>query len=877
MNKPVLKKKILPNLIALALGGAIAPHLYAADPATADAQTSEAVPAGDTSTATVEVRGIRERLKRNLAEKRDAGNVIDTVTAEEVGKFPDKNVADSLQRVPGISVDRTWGEGRDIFVRGTDKNLNLTQLNGQAVASGYWWKNDSQSRGFNYDILASELVGSIDVYKSPSADLDEGSIGGLVNVKTRKPFQLKPLVIQGSVEETYSELPKKTDPQFSGLLSWTNDQKTFGALLAVSKQKRTMRRDGLENFTDATKYNIVDQNGAVTPGAYASWGGGSAIFRQDRERTTGNLTLQARPNANTDISLNYMNSDMSMDNSNQNYLWEAGGLADAKGNIQVTNPKFITTSDGTKALVGGTVGPTGGVSFEPIFRQSYIKSEVLDLEGTYDADTWKFHGQAGTTKGSGGSDHDRNFWFVGNTRTTFNIAPDTYEVKYLDINPLDPKALTLQSSRDWIRRMETKENYAQGDLTIDINNNFFKAVKVGAKVRDTTVQNRRIIGTDGPGNPGWQSFSLAELSTGPSPLLSQEAATAGSLTQYAWVNDGLAYSKGFPMYDKGMVYAEAKGEYYKIKEKIYATYARADFATGPWRGDFGARIVKTDQTSEAYQDLSGNGNYVLGSVSRSYTDVLPNLNAVYSVNKDLLVRGAVARVMARNTYSDLSASTEVSGTTNAATAGNPLLKPYHANQAELGAEWYYADASLLSATVFAKKLDTFIYTQTQLENVAGVMRPVTRPYNANNGETVNGLELQWQQAFSSGFGAIVNYTYTDAKTGANANGQKLNVIGNSRNQANLTGFFEKNGYSVRLSYNYRSKSYGALDEGGQDVTSAYGQWDASASWDVTPKVSVYFTAVNIGNEVIRTNTTDGLPVGVYENGARYSVGVKAKF
>lgn len=823
------------------------------------------------------MRGIRERLKRNLAEKRDAGNVIDTVTAEEVGKFPDKNVADSLQRVPGISVDRTWGEGRDIFVRGTDKNLNLTQLNGQAVASGYWWKNDSQSRGFNYDILASELVGSIDVYKSPSADLDEGSIGGLVNVKTRKPFQLKPLVIQGSVEETYSELPKKTDPQFSGLLSWTNDQKTFGALLAVSKQKRTMRRDGLENFTDATKYNIVDQNGAVTPGAYASWGGGSAIFRQDRERTTGNLTLQARPNANTDISLNYMNSDMSMDNSNQNYLWEAGGLADAKGNIQVTNPKFITTSDGTKALVGGTVGPTGGVSFEPIFRQSYIKSEVLDLEGTYDADTWKFHGQAGTTKGSGGSDHDRNFWFVGNTRTTFNIAPDTYEVKYLDINPLDPKALTLQSSRDWIRRMETKENYAQGDLTIDINNNFFKAVKVGAKVRDTTVQNRRIIGTDGPGNPGWQSFSLAELSTGPSPLLSQEAATAGSLTQYAWVNDGLAYSKGFPMYDKGMVYAEAKGEYYKIKEKIYATYARADFATGPWRGDFGARIVKTDQTSEAYQDLSGNGNYVLGSVSRSYTDVLPNLNAVYSVNKDLLVRGAVARVMARNTYSDLSASTEVSGTTNAATAGNPLLKPYHANQAELGAEWYYADASLLSATVFAKKLDTFIYTQTQLENVAGVMRPVTRPYNANNGETVNGLELQWQQAFSSGFGAIVNYTYTDAKTGANANGQKLNVIGNSRNQANLTGFFEKNGYSVRLSYNYRSKSYGALDEGGQDVTSAYGQWDASASWDVTPKVSVYFTAVNIGNEVIRTNTTDGLPVGVYENGARYSVGVKAKF
>jgi iron complex outermembrane receptor protein len=206
-----------------------------------------------------------------------------------------------------------------------------------------------------------------------------------------------------------------------------------------------------------------------------------------------------------------------------------------------------------------------------------------------------------------------------------------------------------------------------------------------------------------------------------------------------------------------------------------------------------------------------------------------------------------------------------------------LLKPYHANQAEIGAEWYYADASLLSATLFAKKLDTFVYTQSALENVGGITRSVTRPYNASSGQTVNGLELQWQQVFGSGFGAVVNYTFTDAKTGANANGQKLNVIGNSRNQANVSGFFEKDGYSARLSYNYRSKSYGGLNEGGQDVTSAYGQWDASASWDVTPKISLYLTAVNIGNELIRTNTTDGLPVGVYENGARYSVGLKAKF
>ena len=877
MMYTVPRMKRLPQLIACTLGAAaFGQGAWAQDGAASDAQS--AAPAATASLQQVEVRGLRETQKRNLLEKRDAVNIVDTVSAEDVGKFPDKNVADSLQRLPGISVDRTWGEGRDIFVRGTDKNLNMTQLNGQSVASAYWWKNDSQSRGFNYDILPSELVGSLDVYKSPSPDLDEGSIGGLVIVKTRKPLQFKEaLTAQVSAEATYSKLPKKTDPQVSGLFSWHNPERTVGALVALSEQKRAVRRDGLENFTDSTKYTIIDQNGVATPNAYASWGGGTPIFRQKRDRQTENLTLQLRPTNNSDVSVNYLHSYMDMDNSNQNYLWQIGGLADKSRTIHITDPRFITTSDGTKAVVGGTVGPATGVSFEPIFRESYVKSRVFDVEGNVDGDNWRLHAQAGTTAAAGGSTHDRNFWFTGTTRATVNIAPDTYEVHYLDMNPLDPTRLTLQSARDWIRRMDGKENYAQADLELDVDNSIIKSVKVGVKLRDNEVHNHRIIGTDEPGHAGWQSFSLADLSKGPSPLISQQAATGGALSQYAWVDDGLAASRGFAMYDQGMTYAEAMGEYYRIKERISAAYVKANYGTGPWRGDFGVRLVRTRQSSTANQDLSGTGSYSPVTVSRTYTDALPSLNAVYEVRKDLLLRGAVARVMARNTYSDLSASTEVSGTTNAATAGNPLLKPYHADQWELGAEWYFADASLLSGTVFGKKLDTFIYTSTALENVAGVMRPVTRPHNADNGETVNGLELQWQQAFSNGFGTLVNYTFTDAKTGALAGGRKLNVVGNSRNQLNASAYFERNGFMVRVSYNYRSKSYGGLDEGGQDVTSPYGQWDASASWDITKQVSLYANAVNINNAVIRTNTTDGLPVGVYENGSRYSVGVRAKF
>lgn len=872
MAKPHFKQNLLPQLIGLALAGsAVVPALAQ------EAKSAEsAAPADKQQLETVEVRGVRATLKKNLSEKRESQNIVDSISAEDVGKFPDKNVADSLQRVPGISVDRIWGEGKAIFVRGTDKNLNMTQLNGQAVASSEWWLNEPQTRSFNYDVLPSEIVGSLDVYKSPSADLDEGSIGGLVIVKTRRPLAFKdPLTVQASAEAMYSKLPGKTDPQLSGLLNWKNDAKTFGVLLAISSQKRHMRRDGLENFTDG-KYNIQDQNGALT-NAYASWGGGSAIFRQDRERTTTNLALQFQPNPATDIVLNLMDSDMKMNNNNQNYLWQAGGLA-VGGVISVTDPKFITVSDGSKALVGGTVGPKTGVSFEPIYRESYIKSRVADLDGNYQAGNWKLHGQVGTTSSEGGSSHDRHFWMEGDTRTTISLGPDHYGVKYLDINPLDPKALTLKSGDDRIRRMQSRENYAQGDVTLDIDNSVFTDVKFGAKMRDNTLQNQRTQGSAGPGSPGWQSFSLADLSSGPSPLLSQAAATPDALTQYAWFDDGLVASKGIPMFNKAMTYKDVPNEDYRIKERISALYGKADFASGKLRGDFGLRVVRTEQTSEGFLG-DASGGFSPTSVKNTYTDALPNLNAVYELSKEVLLRGAIGKTMARQTFDLLSPGLRRDGTVlSKAYAGNPLLKPVHARQAEFGAEWYYADAALLSGTFFIKKLDTFTYKASKSEQVGSETLTVERPYNADNGADIKGLELQWQQPFGhTGFGTVVNFTYTDAKAGAVAGQPHLMVLGNSRDQFNFSGYYEQGPISLRISYNYRSKSYGDVEMGGQVITSAYGQWDASASWDVTNKITVYANAVNLNNEVIRTNTVDGIPVGVYENGARYSIGVRAKF
>jgi iron complex outermembrane recepter protein len=824
----------------------------------------------------VVVSGIRGSLRESLETKRGASAVLDVITSEDIGKFPDKNVADSLQRIPGISVDRIWGEGRDIFVRGTDSTMNRTLMNGQSVASAYWWANDNPSRGFNYDILASELVSTLEVHKSPEADLDEGSIGGLVNVRTRRPMDLAPFTVRASAEAQYSELPDKIDPQASGLISWRNDASTFGVLASLSYQGRKMRRDGLEAFPDNTLFDVTDQNGNVTQDVYSVWGGGSAIFQQDRERITANATLQFRPTGDWDVALNYVNSDMDMDNHNQNYLFMPGGYKLPAAGATVTNPVFVKTSDGHQALVGGTLedSDTIGAAIEPIYRKAFIKSQVVDLDANWQREGWRLHGQAGLTNAEGGSDRDQNYWFEGPTREVINLGPNIIEVAYPDLDVTDPADLTLVPAnlRDWVRKMEEDEFYAQGDVELEINRGFLKSIKTGLKFRDDTIENNRSVGTVSPDNPNFAALAaitMDQVSSGLTPNLHGESATAGSLTRYAWLDGGLAEKVINPLLD--LQYAFDELAYYKINEQIGAAYVKGNFEAGKLRGNAGVRAVRTQQDSTA----SINGS--LGTVSRSYTDFLPSVNVVYGLTDKLLLRGAVSRAMARNTFQDLSANITINATTGSGSAGNPFLDPIYADQFELGAEWYFADASLVSATYFWKSLDTFIFKRTATEVIEGQTLNVTRPFNSDDGADIQGVELQWQQSLGMGFGGLVNYTFTDASVDPVPGQAKLKLQGNSEHQLNASAYFENNRFSARLSYNYRSDAYGTLTMGSQIVTDAYKQLDATASFDLTRDVSLYFAAVNLTNEVIFQRTVDGIPVGFYENGPRYSLGARFKF
>jgi iron complex outermembrane receptor protein len=825
------------------------------------------------------VTGIQGSLRKNLQIKRESGSTLDAMNAEDAGKFPDKNIADSLQRIPGVSVDRIWGEGRDIYIRGTDKDINRTLMNGQNVASAYWWANDNPSRGFNYTILAAELISSFRVYKSPQADIDEGSIGGTVIIYTHKPFDMEGNDLRLTMEGQYSELPDAIDPQASLLGSWQNNEKTFGALVSINWQNTSMRRDGLEAFPDNNLYNIVDDKGQVTEDVYVIWGGGSAIFQQTRERDTSNLTLQWQPNENWQAVFNYVGSSMDMKISNQNYLFMPGGFKLREDPpVVVTDPRFGATGDGRKILLGGTMNnpDSAGAALDAIFRSAYVDSAVYDLDFEYHNDQVLLHAQLGTTNANGGTDQDKLYRFVGNTREQFSLSRNSIEVKYLDLNPQDPNSLPFFSSdsHDWIRNMEDSETYVQTDAEFILDNAFFSAIKAGFKWRNQTIENNRRVGSIDTEHPLWKSFSqtsLASVSTGLTPELHRQTATQNSLTRFAWVNEARANQIITPVLQQGLMrYRYDQEAFYRIDETINAAYIKSDFHYDNWQGNLGLRAVNTRQESSAYEEQQRHTS------ARDYNDYLPSFNLAYEYRPDVIVRSSLSRAMARPSFQNLSPNIVIDGTNGNASGGNPDLEPFRAKQGDLGIEWYFDSESLLSATSFYKTISTFIYSETQEEIVDGEQLNVTRPYNAE-GAHISGLELQWQQHFGKGFGLLSNYTYTKATVTSQDKQQLLKLPGNSRDQINASLYYEDARYSLRLSYNYRSKSYGELLSGTQDETNSYQQWDFSANWTPVDYATLYIEGINLTNEVIYYRTANDIPQGLYENGRRFAMGVRLRF
>ncbi|MBO1746621.1 MULTISPECIES: TonB-dependent receptor [Stenotrophomonas] len=317
--------------IALALAAAVAPLGASAQQATATTGAQDA-----TTLDSVQVTGYRYAIEKSLQQKRDANAVVEVITAEDVGKFPDKNVADALQRVPGVVITRSGGEGKSVSVRGLAPDLTLTQLNGNFVASSE--TNNEATRSFNYTLLPSNMLSSAELFKSPEARIDEGGIGGTVILHTRRPLEMEANSGYVNLEGTSSDTSHDVDPQVSALYSWHSKDERFGVLVGVTQQKRTSRTmeastEDYQWYGNGTTARDANGNLLEQDGIHYWWGESGfnnqtgknyseffmptsvnfAVKEEKRERKGGQLTFQFKPIDNLTLTANYFRFELQGD------------------------------------------------------------------------------------------------------------------------------------------------------------------------------------------------------------------------------------------------------------------------------------------------------------------------------------------------------------------------------------------------------------------------------------------------------------------------------------------------------------------------------------------------------------------------------------
>jgi iron complex outermembrane receptor protein len=856
------------------------------------------------------VTGIRGSLRQSVDAKRNSSVIADIISAEDIGKFPDKNVAEALQRVPGIVINREFGEGERVSLRGTAPNLTKTLVNGHAIATADWFilEQLAATRSFNYLTLPAEIVGQLDVYKSGQADVEEGGIGGTINVHTRNPLDLKPFTVSASLQGVYSERRDSFDPQASGLVSWKNDAETFGILIGGVYQKRDIRRDGIE----VLGYQPVTVAGqtAQIPSLI-----GSALFQQERERYGGNIALQFRPSDDLEINLTGLYSRFGANNFNQNYLaWGSKALGDGG---TLTN---AVVRNGT--VVSGTVtspATSRAAVYDAIDRTAFAKTLSGDADLIWHpSDAGTLHLKIGYTKANGNTESQPFYEGAAPGAFSFDISGDVPQVSFIGINPTQPSNLILDFASLHKITNKDEEKYAYADYEHEVDWGPLHAIKIGGKFTDHDRVTRflattygafylNLVGTGCGGRP----CTSVDFAGGQTPgNFLDNVALPGTLTNFFQVDRSKLQNilNGLPASARERILNPP--ENYSINEKTYGGYAMAKLGgkEDGWNANFGLRVIRTDQDSRGNLlgvpastpgavTTNAFGVYVPVQVKRSYTDFLPSANIGVDVTPNIVLRFGASRSVARPDYTDIVPRVSLNPGSLTGDGGDPSVAPYRSNNYDASIEWYPDRDTIVAAALYYKDISSYIVNRTVQErypvqnalnpNVSRcTVSPTSTPANPlfdclfdinrrsnGSGGTNKGAEFQISRPIVWGFGAIANYTYSDAKSDAGDP-----IPGNSKHAINLTGYYENDFASVRLSYNYRSKFFINIDRAAPLNQKATESLDASASIKITDNVSLTADAVNLTNAKIEQYSgSEDRFRAIYDNGRQYYVGARLRF
>ncbi|WP_423141734.1 TonB-dependent receptor [Parablastomonas sp. CN1-191] len=888
----------------LAVG--VAASALAAMPALAqDAPPADPAPASQDSADQpgIVVTGFRQSLTSALAIKRNNTAAIDAIKAEDIAEFPDLNLAESLQRIPGVAISRVNGEGRSISVRGLGPEYTRVRVNGmEAIGTTGGTDNSggvNRGRGFDFNIFSSDLFSNLAVRKTATADVEEGSLGATVDLTITRPFDFKKPTATFSVQGSYNDLARKVTPRLSGLVSTTTADGRFGALLSISYEER----------------RLIEEGANITRWTYGGFNGGF-----NAASTLPGYTIAQINNTNPDTALFHPRIPglVSYD-INQKRLGAAGSLQ-----FRPTDSTLISL-DGLYSRLDGTrreaqfqaIGFSRSGTGKP---QSIIRTGVVDadnniISGTFDAvdlrvqsrfdrlvtdfyevtanleqklgDKLRFVGLAGYS----------NSAFRNPVQTTVTLdAANTNGFKYdfstrfplispgVDIS--NPATFAFNNGTSEVRiRPQTVDNTfktAKGFLEFTASD----AVKVKAgldwrKFFYNSTEHRRLSG-----ETVVQTLTPAQI--------------AAAVTQFTGFGRGLNVPAGTPTgwvipdLDKfaalygiysnplyatgGIENASARGSFVTVTERDLGAWGMTEFnlrdAGVPVRGDFGVRWVRTKQDSSGYASQGSTINLV--TAQRTYDNWLPSGNLVFDVRDNLLVRLAAAKTLARAGISSIApgGNLSVSGGNRAFSSGNPDLMPTKSTNFDASIEWYPTRGAIYSLAGFYKDIGSFVQTLSVSVPFADLGLPasllagttasptdvfiVSQPVNSDGGK-LKGFEVNIQQPFGflgeglSNFGVLANFTYVDSniKYLTAANGSTFTVaplVGLSKYAANGTLYYEDSKLSVRGSVAYRSRYLTAVpgtEGNAYNGTNKTINVDAQISYTVSDHLKFSLEGINL--------------------------------
>lgn len=842
----------------------------------------------------ITVVGQRASQASALNQQRVAANLSNVVSSDQAGRFPDANAAEALQRVPGISINREekGGEGRYISIRGLDSGLNNFKLNGINVA-----QTDSDTRRVPLDVVQADALSKIVVNKTLLPDMDGDGIGGSVELETGSAFDLSERLIRFNLEGNYNDFAEKLGGKVSATYGDTfGAEDQFGVLLSGTYNKRhTLGYNNLQDeeyipFFEQDEGEPIDLSGGNT---LIPWWFGLGNFDNERENIGGSVALDYRVNDATSLYLK--------------------GSYNKLEDIELSSGFFIIADD-DELFQDGEYDPEGGTVYQvrSEYEESVFTNSTLTVGGTTAMGQFVFDYSLGYASGifEEPNDYEVAFEYELSGPVLYDYSQEHFPQPILSAADeaaiRDPSNFYL-GGNDIDRDDSKDEKYiAQFDTTYEPASNWLTFVKAGAKFQrsEHSLFEANVLEADGDLALQGSVFEggLLDTSNIGSPYGQILRLNPSTVRNWRRIGEQLVAD--------GVLENEYDGDppdedSYEATEDLYAGYLMARADVGKFEFIGGVRVEYLDFTTDGFEVIETEDDEIVAPRSRSAdnTQVLPRFQVNYRPSDKLVVRGAAFTSLARPEFAFLNAATEIEiedDNSLEAFVGNPDLEPAYAWNFDLGAEYYLSSIGMISAGVFYKSIDDFIFTDAApegetvvpelVERFPGYNIDVETVFNGNKAE-VYGIELAYMNQFTNlggflgGIGVYANVTLQETSADTGLDGRDDVHFFNAPDYVGTVALtYQKYGIEGNLAYTFRGDS---LEELGPYLIDKYQQsyntLDGQMRYAVNEKASVYVNAIDILDDGLDpvVNKTLGkggrYPEDVTFNGRTVTFGVTLEF